>query len=110
MKWMMSRAGTLRWGISGSPELCHGHEGGAIIGGMRSRLLAAFVGVLACAGAACADAARMHNTAGMAFVYGGKDREAFNEFVLSLKVDPNQAQPNFQIARIFEKQGKYEEA
>jgi len=51
---------------------------------------------------------RMHNMAGMAYLYSGKDREAFNEFVSSLKIDPNQAQPRFQLGRIFEKQRKYD--
>ncbi|MBI4858813.1 MAG: tetratricopeptide repeat protein [Candidatus Riflebacteria bacterium] len=55
-----------------------------------------------------ADEAYLHNMAGLALLYSGKDREAFNEFVHSLKINPNQPQPHFQLGRIFERQRKYD--
>jgi tetratricopeptide (TPR) repeat protein len=70
----------------------------------------ALASLVSLASIACADDARLHSTAGLAYLYGGKDREAFNEFVLSLKADPNQAQPHFQLGRLFEKSGRHAEA
>lgn len=59
---------------------------------------------------ALADEARLHNTAAQAYLWDKKEKQAFDEFVLSLRADPNQAMPHFQIGRIFEKQGQFAEA
>lgn len=75
---------------------------------MQTAVWIVFLAVLAVP--ALADQTRLHNSAGMAYVWDKKDRQAFGEFVLSLKADPNQALPHFQLGRIFEKQGQFVEA
>ncbi|MBI4858854.1 MAG: tetratricopeptide repeat protein [Candidatus Riflebacteria bacterium] len=61
------------------------------------------------AGALWADSAELHNTTGLAYYYQGKDAEAFAEFVKALDKDPSFAQPHFNLARLFERQKRYEE-
>ncbi|MBW7875023.1 MAG: tetratricopeptide repeat protein [Candidatus Cloacimonetes bacterium] len=52
----------------------------------------------------------MHNTAGLALYYQGKYPQAFQEFLSSLRKDPNNVTAHFNLGRIFEKQGKFEDA
>jgi tetratricopeptide (TPR) repeat protein len=57
-----------------------------------------------------ADSAELHNTTGLAFYYQGKDAEAFSEFVTALQKDPSFAQPHYNLARLLERQKRYDEA
>lgn len=57
-----------------------------------------------------ADSAQLHNTAGLAFFYQGKDKEAYSEFVKAVQRDPGYSDPRYNLGRLFERQNRLEEA
>ncbi|MBI4872816.1 MAG: tetratricopeptide repeat protein [Candidatus Riflebacteria bacterium] len=76
----------------------------------RCLLAAALVTLLVAPAVALADTAGLHNNAGLAFYYQGKDLQAYEEFVKSLELDPSQASPHYNLGRLLERQGKFNEA
>ncbi len=62
------------------------------------------------AGVGLADTAQLHTTAGLAFYYQGHLKEAYEEFVSALRLDPNSVEAHYNLGRLFEKQNRYAEA
>ncbi|PCJ19851.1 MAG: hypothetical protein COB02_06600 [Candidatus Cloacimonadota bacterium] len=54
--------------------------------------------------------AQLINTVGLAYFYKGQYSAAFDEFLRTLRLDPNNTVAHFNLGRIFEKQGRYKDS
>ncbi len=57
-----------------------------------------------------AESAQLHNNAGLAYYYQGRDDLAYDEFVRALEKDASLASPRYNLGRLFERQGRFDEA